>query len=267
MKKIIALVLAALMMFTLVAPASAASDVEIPEEVVKGITSILPKEVKEKVNAFTLFVSSIKDFVHKFVGTVTQFFGSNCPFCDNGTHLVGIPSAKVEVLDEQPIVKVGGADYALDIAYNFQPSETITEKAEDYKYWIVDYVITSNKDLENVLLAGAYESWANGAYVGFFIDKIEADKEIRLLKDYSAQYNGGKEVSVNAEEVFNNVKSFNCGIYNGSEKNIGATITVELRMYETLPREETGVLNSTNVETGRFVTIATVPCTISALAA
>ena len=68
-------------------------------------------------------------------------------------------------------------------------------------------------------------------------------------------------------EVFNNVKSFNCGIYNGSEKNIGATITVELRMYETMPREETGVLNSTNVETGRFVTIATVPCTISALAA
>lgn len=267
MKKIIALVLAALMMFTLVAPASAASDVEIPEEVVTGITSILPKEVTEKVNAFTLFMSSIKDFVHKLVGTVTQFFGTDCPFCDNGTHLVGIPSAKVEVLEEKPVVSVGSEDYVLDIAYNFQPSETITEKAEEYKYWIVDYVITSNKDLENVLLAGAYENWANGAYVGFFIDKIEANKEIRLLKDYSAQYNGGKEVSVNAEEVFNNVKSFNCGIYNGSEKNIGATITVELRMYETMPREETGVLNSTNVETGRFVTIATVPCTISALAA
>ena len=266
MKKIIALVLAALMMFTLVAPASAA-DVEIPEEVVKGITSILPKEVTEKVNAFTLFMSSIMDFVHKMVGTITQLFGANCPFCDNGTHLVGIPSAKVEVLDEQPVVNVGGDDYVLDIAYNFQPSETITEKAEDYKYWIVDYVITSNKDLENVLLAGAYENWADGAYVGFFVDKIEADKEVRLLKDYSAQYNGGKEVSVNAEEVFNNVKSFNCGIYNGSKANVGATITVELRMYETKPREETGTLNSTNVETGRFVTIATVPCTISALAA
>lgn len=266
MKKIIALVLAALMMFTLVAPASAA-DAEIPEEIVKGITSILPKEVTEKVNVFALFMASIEDFVHKLVGTITQFFGSDCPFCDNGTHLVGIPSAKVEVLDEQPVVNVGGDDYVLDIAYNFQPSEELTGKAEEYRYWIVDYVIKTDKDLENVLLAGAYENWADGAYVGFFVDKIEADKEVRLLKDYSAQYNGGKEVSVNAEEVFNNVKSFNCGIYNGSEANVGATITVELRMYETKPREETGTLNSTNVETGRFVTIATVPCTISALAA
>ena len=266
MKKLLAIILAALMMFTVVAPVNAAAEDKIPDEVMGIISTIIPS-APEKANVFALFVASIKDFVHKVVGTLSQTFGSGCPFCDNGTHLVGIPSAKVEVLDEHPVVNVDGKDYALDIAYNFQPSEALAEKVEDYKYWIVDYVITTDKDLENVLLAGSYDEWADGAYVGFFIDKIEAGKEVRLLKDYSAKYNNGKEVSVNVEEVFTNVKSFNCGIYNGSAANNGATITVELRMYETYPREETGALNSTNVETGRSVTIATVPCTIRAIAA
>ena len=259
MKKIIALVLAALMMFTLVAPASAAT-VEIPEKVVE----ILPVEVTEKVNAFALFTSAIKDFVHKIVGTITQFFGSKCPFCDNGTHLVGTPSASVKVLEEKPVVNVGGVDYTLDVAYNFEPSE-LTEKTEDFRYWHADYVITTTKDVKNILFAGQYDEWSEN-YVGFVIPEIKAGEEVRLLKDYSPAFNGGKEIYVNCEEVYNNIVSFNCGLYNNDASNNGATITVELRLYETKPAAETEH-NTTNEETGRFVTVATVPCTIKTIGA
>ena len=72
----------------------------------------------------------------------------------------------------------------------------------------------------------------------------------------------GKDITVNCYEIYTNIQSFNCGLYNGEVENAGATITVELRLYETYPAEETGALNSTNVETGRSVTIATIPCTI-----
>ena len=47
MKKIIAIVLAALMMFTLMAPATA---VTIPEEVTEKVSAMVPAEVTEKVN-------------------------------------------------------------------------------------------------------------------------------------------------------------------------------------------------------------------------
>lgn len=254
MKKIIAIILAALMMFTLIAPAAAA--VEVPDEV----QAIIPAEVTGKVNAFTAFMSSIKDFVHKIVGTITQFFGSNCPFCDNGTHLVGTPSAKVKVIDEPASVVVGGEEYTLDIAYNFEPSE-ITEASEDFSNWHADFVITSSKDVKNLLLAGQYDSWSPN-YVGLFIEELKANEPVRLLETYGNQLSDeGQDIYVNCYEVFTNIKSFNCGLYNGEEENAGATITVELRLYETKNPEDTEH-NTTNEETGRSVTIATVPCSI-----
>ena len=266
MKKIIALVLAALMMFTLVAPASAAEDIKIPDEVVEKVVQILPAEITEKINVFTVITSAIKDFVHKVVGTITQVVGSSCPFCDNGTHLVGTPSAKVTVLEEKPVVVVDGEEITLDVAYNFEPSESLTKQTENFANWHADYVITTSKDVKNILFAGQYDSWSEN-YVGFVIPEIKAGEEVRLLEDYSAEFSGGKKIYVNCDEIFNKIVSFNCGLYNNDPANAGATITVELRLYETYPREETGALNSTNVETGRFVTISTIPCTISAVAA
>ena len=264
MKKIIALVLAALMMFTLVAPASAAEEIKIPDEVVEKVVQILPAEITEKINVFTVITSAIKDFVHKVVGTITQTFGSSCPFCDNGTHLAGTPSAKVTVLDEEPVVVVDGLEYTLDIAYNFEPSE-LTAKTEDFSNWHADFVITTSKDVKNLLLAGQYDEWSKD-YVGLFIDEIKAGEELRLIETYGKEM-AGKDITVNCYEIYTKIKSFNCGLYNNDPANAGATITVELRLYETYPAEETGALNSTNVETGRSVTIATVPCTISAIAA
>ena len=256
MKKLIAIILAALMMFTLVAPASAAAtDLD---DAADQVTAIVPA-VTEKVSAFARFMASIKDFVHKIVGTVTQFFGSECPFCE-GTHLVGTPSANVVVLNEAQSVNVDGIDYTLDVAYNFTPAAD-AETAEDFKYWHADFVVTTSKDVNNVLLAGQYDAYDDD-YVGLFVD-LKAGEEVRLIDTFDNQFID-RDIYVNCEELLTTVKSFNCGIYNGDSANVGATITVELRLYETYPAEETGVLNSTNVETGRWVTIATVPCTIIA---
>lgn len=256
MKKIIALVLAALMIFTLVAPASAAAEPEITEE---GIQTTIVT-IKEKVNVFAAFFAKVKDFIHKFVGTITQVVDSKCPFCD-GTHLPGAPDVNVEILSEKQTVNVDGKDYTLDIAYNFTPGE-ITKLAEQYKYWHADFVVTTSKDIKNVLLAGQYAAYGNGAYVGKFID-LSASNSVRLIQEYSPMFStDGEEVFVNCDELINIVKSFNCGIYNGDASNVGATITVELRLYETY--EPTPENNTHNDETGRWVTVATVPCTIMA---
>ena len=255
MKKLLTIVLAALMMFTLVAPASAAT---IPDEVVEKVSTIIPSEITEKVNGFAAFMASIKDFVHKIVGTITQFFKSECPFCD-GTHLTGTPSARVEVLEGDYSVNVEGIDYVLDIAYNFTPAE-ITKDAEKFAYWHADFVITTSKDVDNLLLAGQYDAFDDD-YVGLFVD-LEAGEEVRLIETYDEKFIN-KDITVNCKELFENVKSFNCGIYNGEEDNIGATITVELRLYETMDPADTEH-NTTNIETGRWVTVATVPCTIMA---
>ena len=261
MKKLIALVLAALMMFTLVAPASAAtSDLDdVADKITSQVSSIIPT-VTEKVSVFERFIASIKDFMHKIVGTITQTFGSECPFCD-GTHLAGTPSVNIAVLDKPQTVTVDGKDYVLDVAYNFTPAENAA-KAEEFRYWHADFVVTTTKDVKNVLLAGQYDSWSEN-YVGFFVDEIKAGDEVRLIETYDNEFID-KDIYVNCEELLTTIKSFNCGMYSDNVDNIGATITVELRLYETYPAEETGVLNSTNVETGRWVTVATVPCTIIA---
>ena len=255
MKKLLAIVLAALMIFTLVAPASAAT---IPDEVVEKVSTIVPVEVTAKVNVFTAFLSSIKDFVHKIVGTITQTFKSECPFCD-GTHLTGAPSVKVEVLEGEYVVNVDGNDYVLDLAYNFEPA-AITEEAEKFAYWHADFVVTSSKDVNNLLVAGQYDAYSEN-YVGLFVD-LKAGEEVRFIEKYDEQFID-REITVNCKELLEDVKSFNCGIYNAEEDNIGATITVELRLYETMDPAETEH-NTTNIETGRWVTVATVPCTIMA---
>lgn len=258
MKKIIALVLAALMMFTVIAPVSAVA-ADIPDEVVEGIETNIVPVVTEKVNAFTAFLASIKDFVHKIVGTITQFIKVDCPFCENGNHYTGIPSAKITVIEnEDAVVNVEGIDYTLDIAYNMQPG-SFTKDSEKYADWHADFVIKSDKDVKNLLLAGQYDSYSEN-YVGLFIDEIKAGQEIRLIETFDKEF-ADKDIYVNVRELFEDIKSFNCGIYNGEASNIGATITVELRLYETKPAEETEH-NTTNEETGVWVTVATVPCMI-----
>ena len=98
-------------------------------------------------------------------------------------------------------------------------------------------------------------------FVGLFVD-LKAGEEVRFIEKYDEQFID-REITVNCKELLEDVKSFNCGIYNAEEDNIGATITVELRLYETMDPAETEH-NTTNIETGRWVTVATVPCTIMA---
>ena len=101
-------------------------------------------------------------------------------------------------------------------------------------------------------LGGDYGSFNN---IGFYspIDVAEGG-EIRLLEDF---------FQINYAELCRDVKKFTCGVFNIDNANVGTTMTVELRLYETEePSESNG--NSVNVETGKYVTIASYNYTLEA---
>lgn len=158
----------------------------------------------------------------------------------------------------------------LDAAYQFEPTETLEQaEASDYRYWHADFVVYADKDVPNnsMALAGYYEAWCafnDYKWVALTNDglSIRANEEVRLVYGMG---NGG--ISVNYEELCtygNDGTGFLCGVADlgGNE---GATITVELRLYETeAPSEENG--NSHNVETGRYAIIGTHSYTFSPVA-
>lgn len=166
-----------------------------------------------------------------------------------------------------------GADlgaFSLDAAYQFEPTETLEQaKASDYRYWHADFVVYADKDVpdNSMALAGYYEAWCSFneyKWVALTNDglPISANEEVRLVYGM-----GNGSISVNYEELCtygNDGTGFLCGVADlgGNE---GATITVELRLYETeAPSEENG--NSHNVETGRYAIIGTHSYTFSPVA-
>ncbi len=125
---------------------------------------------------------------------------------------------------------------ALDTAYTFS---TIPGAYEDtYGTWNADYIVTFDQEVPAgaVTLAGAYDTWNNGAWESFSNpEAIPAGQEIRLLKDFR----NGTTITYN--EICELVSDFNCG----AASNVsGLTVTVELRLFEV----ENGV------ETGNYVT-------------
>ena len=147
----------------------------------------------------------------------------------------------------------------LDVAYNFTPAASIPTEYLGYKYWHADFVITTDKNLSDVILAGQYDSYGDD-YVGLLINEIKADKAVRIIKTFDEKFTD-KEITVNVEELFTTVESFNCGLRSLNLDNAGANISVELRLYETeAPSAANG--NSVNVETGNYITVATVNYTL-----
>ena len=145
----------------------------------------------------------------------------------------------------------------LDAGYQFEPTETISEvENSPYRYYHADFVVTADRNVpaDSLALAGYYEAFCNligGNWVAMTSsDDIAKNTPVRLLGD-------GMDLSVNYEEICNYANDgtgFRCGIINLSDENIGTTITVELRLYETEePSEENG--NSKNVETGNYIVI------------
>lgn len=179
-----------------------------------------------------------------------------------------LPSAVVIKLDEKAIAEESGVP--LQTAYMFRTTDT-PDPANNpelldspYFYWHADYVVTFDNDMTagTFSLAGQYDLWGeqwvdiNSSYLENILDRnvIKKGEEIRLLGEVGKVFNGGEPIYVNYAELCAGIQQFDCGAYNTSTQNIGKTMTVELRIYETEePSDENG--NSHNVETGRYVTI------------
>lgn len=135
-----------------------------------------------------------------------------------------------------------------DIAYTFVATEDATAaEASPYAKWHADFVVTVDKAVAaNTLeLGGAYDAWANGTWQSATLpEDLAAGQEVRLLQD-------ALSVSMNYEEICSIVKNFTCGASDIDGANVGTTVTVELRLYETeAPSADNG--NSVNVETGNY---------------
>jgi len=179
------------------------------------------------------------------------------------------PAASVNSLGELPNLQIplytyssfqntGNTHVGLDQGFVFKTTQTPEEAAAgQYKDWHADFVVSFDKDIVTGTagLAGQYDFWSMD-WVGFAafdvdssdgIDGIKAGTPCRLL--------AGKGVTISYEELCQNVKTFNCGIFDVDGANAGTTITVELRLYET--NEELGSLSSTGSETGNYITVGT----------
>ena len=173
-----------------------------------------------------------------------------------------LPKATVNPLGAQTVMATAGiggeaAAYDLPFAMQFLPNETYEEaQASAYRYWHADYVVKADKAVpaDSIALTGYYQAWCqynNDNWVAMINEDadIDANTEIRLVELLGA--------TVNYEEICNfgnDGIGFLCGAVDLTGQNVGTTITVELRMYETTidPSAESG---SANIETGEYKVI------------
>lgn len=178
----------------------------------------------------------------------------------------GVPAARVTLLADMPTVTaISGNTYTLDTAYVFNTTETYEQaQKNDHRYWHADFVATIDKDItsDDAGLAGQYdafdEDWLAFELSQFLGDNeaIPAGSSIRMLETAG--------ISMNYEELCGIVKQFSCGAFAVNQAAMeGATLTVELRLYETTidPNANSG---SANIETGEYITIGTYSYTFGA---
>lgn len=196
----------------------------------------------------------------------------------NATY-ANLPSAVVIKLDEEAIAKESGVP--LQTAYMFRTTDTPDPATNPelldspYFYWHADYVVTFDDDMTagTFNLAGQYDLWSenwvdiDSSYLENILGRnvLKKGEEIRLLGEVGKAFNSGNPIYINYAELCAGIQQFDCGAYNKADENIGKTMTVELRIYETEePSAENG--NSRNVETGRYVTIGSFNYTFDSVA-
>lgn len=169
-----------------------------------------------------------------------------------------LPKAKVTKLSAEETAKIEAITYTepsnekryLDVAYHFETTETYEEAQQNpYAKWHADYVVTVDKHVTGRAgIAGQYGSYD---YLAFDAGEVglKAGEEFRLLMDFAG-------LTMNYEELCLFVEDFYCGAYDMDGTATGATLTVELRLYETKDPADTAD-NTANEETGKFITINT----------
>ena len=180
------------------------------------------------------------------------------------------PVAQVTEQGEKTVtalIGIGGTETTLTLkpTYQFQPTETLAQAEQSpYRYYHADFVVSADKDVaaNSLYLAGFYNEWCkliDYKWIALASDEtIPADTEIRLVETLGA--------TINYEELClygNDGTGFLCGVSNQDAANVGTTLTVELRLYETTG-DSVDPNGSKNIETGNYITISTKQCTIEA---
>lgn len=182
---------------------------------------------------------------------------------DNGADFA--PKADVKLTGGKMIETTDGPIWA-NATFQFQPTQSYEEAQQSsYRYWHADFVVSADKDIpaKAVILPGYYaaycDHYTDGKWIGLSSNEtITAGTQIRLV-DTLGQMLGGT-VTVNYEEIClwgNDNVGFKCGVSDQSKGALdGATLTVELRLYETTGDPNTAS-GSKNEETGEYITIGT----------
>ena len=155
----------------------------------------------------------------------------------------------------------------MDTSYQFLPNEEATYSGElsdliagniemdsSYRYWHADWLVSVDRPIkaDTAVLAGYYRLFGemtDGDWV-FLTADLDANTPVRLLND-------GMGVNINYQQICAGADDgigFLCGAADLTGENIGTTLTVELRLYETTidPSANSG---SQNIETGNSITV------------
>ena len=188
------------------------------------------------------------------------------------------PKANVSELNEDALNNINIYEWGnlntplatgLDTGYCFLPNETYEQSlASESSWYHADFFVYADNDVaaESIILAGYYAEFAkyidfeSNQWIGLIANvdtQAGAENGVRLLGD------GMSGVTVAYNEICkyaNDGIGFLCGAKNLSADNIGTTITVELRLYETYSEEEALELfgeKSHNYETGEYEVVGT----------
>ena len=164
-----------------------------------------------------------------------------------------LPTAKVETVEEPKTgVPLYDASYQqtgetadLEAEYIFTPDNPTDLQIAYYGKWHADFRVSFDDDLaaNSFGLFGAYNGYGQEFNVGFlFPQDVTKDTPIKLME--LAGFTGDTAITYN--DLVNNVKVFDCGVFNKSVDNIGKTITVELIIWDPADPDTTYVVNTTS---------------------
>ena len=172
-----------------------------------------------------------------------------------------IPAALVRPLEDRDVIyTINGWDNdtevekTLDVAFTFQPTEDEIDLSF-YQHWMADYVVSADKDVpaNSMALAGYYsimcDNFNNGNWVALMSDQdIAAGTEIPLVESMGWPVHYSDIVNFGTDGI-----GFRCGAIDLTGENMGTTLTVELRIYETTAAWDDS--SASSVKTGKYITI------------
>ena len=188
------------------------------------------------------------------------------------------PNALVSQLDEKTASKIRLVDanknpvldannnpvVGMDAAYAFQPTETYEQAMASEHVWShADFYVYADRKVpaNSIALAGYYKLFGDilgideNSWIGLTADQaIEANTGIRLLGD------GMSGITVAYSEICNYGNDgigFLCGAKDLTGRNVGTTLTVELRLYKVACNTPGCHHSSMDCETGEYVTAGT----------